>query len=277
MEQRTRELYLELLEKTLTYSFWDEPPVPFERIYARRKMRWRLFGAVLTRFLAAFDLRAVRPSRVREEDRLAGRVWPALAHTMVGRTRLRNVRTCVETVLREGVPGDLLEAGVWRGGTCIFMKGVLEAHGVHDRSLYVADSFAGLPPPDDERYPADRGDRLHAEDFLRASRDEVEDNFRAFGLLDDRVVFLDGWFRDTLRAAEIEALAILRLDADMYGSTMEALDPLYPRLSPGGFCIVDDYDLEACRRAVDDFRAARSIDEPLVPIDRNGVYWRKGT
>lgn len=107
--------------------------------------------------------------------------------------------------------------------------------------------------------------------------DEVRESFRRYDLLDDRVAFLPGWFRDTLPGAPIEHLAVLRVDADMYGSTMGALEALYPRLSPGGFAIVDDYGaVAACRAAVDDFRARAGIAEELVEIDWTGVYWRRG-
>ena len=77
--------------------------------------------------------------------RVEGRDWPARAHTMIGLKRLANVRECVERVLADNVPGDLIETGVWRGGTTIFMRAILKVHGVTDRLVWVADSFAGLP------------------------------------------------------------------------------------------------------------------------------------
>ena len=83
---------------------------------------------------------------------------------------------------------------------------------------------------------------------------EVRRNFERYGLLDDQVVFLKGWFKDTLPKADIGALSILRLDGDMYQSTMDALNALYPRVSPGGYCIIDDYALPNCQKAVDEFR-----------------------
>ena len=98
----------------------------------------------------------------------------------------------------------------------------------------------------------------------------------AYGLLDDQVVFLRGWFKDTLPAAPISALSVLRLDGDMYASTMDALSALYPKLAPGGFCIVDDYGaIEACRQAVTDYRNAHGIAAEMVPVDWTAVYWRK--
>ena len=79
--------------------------------------------------------------------RLTGKDWPAVAPTMIGMARIDNLQHCVESVLEDNIPGDLIETGVWRGGACIFMRGLLKAHGVTDRRVWVADSFRGLPPP----------------------------------------------------------------------------------------------------------------------------------
>jgi len=153
---------------------------------------------------------------------------------------------------------------------------VLEAHGDDTRTVWVADSFRGLPPPNVVDYPADADDLHHIVTGLRVGVDAVKANFRRYGLLDDHVQFLEGWFKDTLPAAPIDRLAVMRLDGDMYESTMQALDALYPKLSPGGYCIIDDYVLKGCRRAVDEFRERHRISEPLQFIDWTGVYWRKG-
>jgi O-methyltransferase len=211
-----------------------------------------------------------------ESIRTEGLDWPARAHTMIGLKRLANVRDCVTSILAEGVPGDLIETGAWRGGTTIFMRAILKAHGVADRTVWVADSFAGLPPPDAARYPRDAGDRLHEFPQLAVTLERVRDNFRRYGLLDEQVRFLPGWFRDTLPAAPIERLAVLRLDGDLYESTIQALEGLYDRLSVGGYVIVDDYgNVAGCRQAVHDFRDARGIKDPIRSIDWAGVYWRR--
>jgi O-methyltransferase len=210
-----------------------------------------------------------------EPVRAEGLDWPIRAHTMIGLKRLANVRACVEDVLAEGVPGDLIETGAWRGGTTIFMRAILKAHGITDRTVWVADSFAGLPPPDPARYPRDAGGRLHEFAQLAVTPERVRDNFRRYGLLDDQVRFLPGWFKDTLHNAPIEQISVLRLDGDLYESTIQALDGLYPRLSPGGFCIIDDYNLPYCRQAVADYREKHGITSEIVDIDGSGVLWRK--
>lgn len=112
-------------------------------------------------------------------------------------------------------------------------------------------------------------------DVLGVSRDQVEENFRRYGLLDSQVRFLEGWFSETLPTAPIRALAVLRLDGDLYKSTMDVLTHLYPKVTPGGYVIIDDFDIAACRQAVKDYRAAHEIDDEICPIDDNGVFWRK--
>ncbi len=203
-----------------------------------------------------------------------GHYWPARAHTMIGRRRLRNFRTAIETIIADRIPGDILEAGVWRGGASIYARGVLKAFGDERRKVYVADSFQGLPKPD-QRYPADQGDQHWNVDFLKISLEQVKANFSAYDLLDKQVIFIEGFFEETLPNAPIDALSVLRLDGDMYSSTIQVLDSLYKKVSPGGFVIVDDYNaLANCCAAVDDFRSAHGIEETMEPVDWTGVYWR---
>lgn len=206
---------------------------------------------------------------------LEGKYWPGRAHTMIGRQRLDNIQWTLEEIIQDDIQGDLIETGVWRGGATIFMRGFLKAYGITDRVVFAADSFDGLPPPD-SRYPADAGDTHHTVDYLKVSLDEVKDNFKRYGLLDEQVCFIEGFFQDTLPRAPVEKLALLRLDGDMYGSTIQALDALYEKVAPGGFVIVDDYGaIEGCKAAVDDFRAKHHIADSISRIDWTGVYWRK--
>lgn len=205
------------------------------------------------------------------------------AVTLLPLRRLDHLQSCVEDVIAHGVPGDLLEAGVWRGGAAILMRAVLQAQGVTDRVVWAADSFEGLPTPDADRFP--REARAHAGPVMRegfknlaADLDTVRGNFERFGLLDEQVRFLPGWFENTLPTAPIERLAVLRLDCDFHDSTRQVLVSLYDRLSVGGYLIVDDYGEDEwthCRQAVDDFRAERGITEPMVPVDRACWYWRR--
>ena len=265
------ERYLDLLKQCLNrYIFIDE------EVRDIRSLGWR---RPLLKALSTKGLRVVRTGGDRE-SREAGRDWPAHPHaeTMVGLRRLDNVQYCITQALRDGVAGDLIETGVWRGGTTIFMKAVLVALEDRTRKVWVADSFQGLPKPDADQYPADTGLDLTVHPELSASVDEVKANFARYGLLDDQVRFLVGWFKHTLAVAPIEHLAVMRLDGDMYESTMDALTALYPRLSVGGYVIIDDYNnayLEACRQAVSDFRAKENITEPMEEVDWTAVFWRR--
>jgi O-methyltransferase len=267
------ELYLSLLKRALTgslsrHEYRRVAPQP----WFKRQVYRALVAAVQKR-----GIEVVRKIPLDVEKRRQGLDWPEDAETMIGMERMDNLEFCVSDVLRRGVPGDLIETGVWRGGAAILMRGVLKAYGDSQRRVWVADSFQGLPHPDPQRFPSDAGDPHWTFTALAVSQDQVKDNFARYGLLDDQVQFLPGWFRDTLPTAPIEQLSILRIDGDMYESTIEALNFLFPKVAPGGYVIIDDYGcLPACRAAVDDYRSEHEITEALQTIDWTGVYWKSG-
>lgn len=274
MAQRTAsDLYLDLMASVLTrYGFEGTNTTVSVSNRSYAGYLWDM----LRDELGGGSVRLVKRGEFDAAKRVDGRDWPVDAETMIGLRRLANVRTCVEDVLADGVPGDLIETGAWRGGSTIYMRAILAAHQVTDRVVWVADSFQGLPKPDAERYPEDAGDQHYTKNELAVSQEQVRENFERYNLLDEQVRFLPGWFEDTLPNAPIENLALLRLDGDMYGSTMVALDSLYDKVSSGGFIIVDDFGaVPACARAVEDFRSSRGITEPIDKIDWTGVFWRK--
>ncbi|MGO9158917.1 TylF/MycF/NovP-related O-methyltransferase [Mycobacterium sp.] len=238
---------------------------------------WSLRRRLLLKTANAISARRNGASLFDQRKRELGLDWPAEAETMIGMQRLTSLQHCVETVLAEDIPGDLIECGVWRGGACILMRAVLAAYGDSTRCMWLADSFEGVPRSDPANYAADKGIRAElAAGILGVPEAEVRANFERYGLLDDRVRFLPGWFKDTLHDAPIDRLAVLRLDGDLYESTIQALDALYPRLSPGGFCIIDDYQaVKACEQAVTDYRAKHGISAEIADIDGTGVLWRK--
>jgi O-methyltransferase len=265
----SKQIYLELMKKALSCALYegmdgtDWTPRGF----------WR---RSLLKLCVPAGIRMLRPAE--GAARSDGSDWPSMAQTMIGLKRLDNLQFCVEQVLADRVPGDLIETGVWRGGSTIFMRAILQAHEVTDRQVWVADSFEGLPKPDAQKYPADSGDVHHLYANLAVSLEQVQANFRRYGLLDDQVRFLKGWFRDTLPKAPIKKLALVRLDGDMYESTMDGIVNLYPKLSPGGFLIVDDYGaVPACKQAIHDYRDRNGIQDEIHTIDWTGVYWRRST
>lgn len=205
------------------------------------------------------------------------------ALTMVPLVRLDSLQRCAVDVIERQVPGDFIETGVWRGGVTILMCAILAVYSAADRRVWVADSFEGLPEPDAEKYPIE-ADTHHGKvmssvyDHFAVGLDQVKENFARFGFLDDRVCFLKGWFKNTLPSADISQIAIMRLDGDYYESTLDALVHLYPKLSPGGYAIIDDYGEDTwtyCRRAVDDYREREGLRQPLVRVDSKCFYWKK--
>lgn len=275
LDNTASRLYLDLIKKCLTFYIWGETLQPVI-ITGYRSRPKRLAVRIAARWLSQQGIHIYHQMPFDPQIREDGKDHPALAHTMIGLKRLNNLQECVETVIREEIPGDLIETGVWRGGAVIFMRAILKAYGVLNRMVWAADSFEGLPQPDPDKYPEDRGDVHHLWSHLAVSLEEVKENFAKYDLLDDQVRFLKGWFKDTLPAAPIKQLAVLRLDGDMYESTMDALVSLYPKLSIGGYLIVDDYGyIASCRQAVHDYRDAHGIDDEIRWIDSDGVYWRR--
>jgi hypothetical protein len=265
------ELYLDLLKKCLSRYIFGEQYRP---LTGRNRIARAAVGAVHGVLRpAGFEL--VRHSQFDSAMRAAGIDIPADAETMIGLSRLNHLQDCVTEVISEGVPGDLIETGVWRGGACILMRAVLKAYGETGRTVWLADSFEGLPEPNRTRYPAETDEGL-VRGLFSAGLEQVQENFRRYGLLDSQVRFLPGWFRDTLPHAPFSRLALMRLDGDLYESTMDALVNLYPRLSVGGYVIIDDYFLACCRAAVDDFRARENVRETLLRTEDNmGAYWKR--
>ncbi|MFD0417085.1 TylF/MycF family methyltransferase [Streptomyces sp. NPDC127108] len=257
MLTHSRDLYLDLMKKVVTNTIYQDN--------AHGWVRNKDFDAGLPSIEYDDELRA------------GGRDIPRVAHTMIGGKRLDNLHACVEQVLSDDIPGDLIETGVWRGGATIFMRAVLKAYDIKDRTVWVADSFEGIPKGDPVRYPGDDLAPLYRfNDVFGVSRTIVEENFRRYGLLDDQVRFLPGYFRDTLPDAPVESLAVLRMDGDLFESTMDALVHLYPKLSVGGYVIVDDYRaLPPCRVAVYQYRREHGITDPIEEIDGVGVFWRR--
>jgi O-methyltransferase len=269
----SQSMYLDLLKKCLTFYLWGESA---EIVDSARALPFGInfiFNAFIT-YLKKHNLQLMKKFEFDPEKRAKGQDWPPLADTMIGLKRLDNLQYCIETVLENNVPGDLIETGVWRGGGSIFMRGVLKAYGSTDRTVWVADSFEGLPPPDVEKYPQDAGDIHHELKYLAVPIETVKANFARYDLLDDNVKFLKGWFKDTLPGAPIDKLALIRLDGDMYESTMDGLVNLYPKLSSGGYIIVDDYCLKGCREAVHDYRGKNGITDEIIDIDGTGAFWR---
>jgi hypothetical protein len=240
--RRLRAAYLDLMRDSLTGRLNEDPPLPASKVEGYKP-----------------------------EYREQGWDWPSKAPSMIGSLRMENVRRECERVIHENVPGDFVETGVWRGGAAIMMRAVLSAHGVADRRVFAADTFEGFP----EQTEADANFTVGGVSDFAVPLEEVQANFARYGLLDDQVVFLKGLFAETLPAAQVQQIAVLRLDGDLYESTRDGL-ALYDKLSSGGTLIADDYFLfEGQRKAIDELRSARGIADPIMRIDHFGGFWIK--
>jgi O-methyltransferase len=226
----------------------------------------RLLGQCLTRDLFA------DPGG--QHDRAVGGGGDAVhGETMIGTLRLDNIGDCISAALADGIPGDLMEAGAWRGGAAIFMRAALAAQGDQERRVFVADSFAGMPHSD---HPQDAIAASFgvAPGLLAVTEDAVRANFTRYGMLDDRVVMVPGWFGESLPGPAGQ-LAVLHVDCDLYQSTADVLTAMYPLVSPGGFVIVDDYGaMPFCRVAVDEFRQQHAVAGELQHAGDTAVWWR---
>jgi O-methyltransferase len=268
-------LYIDLLKKMLT-DYHRIGSIEYKPLKSNHNNIFYKTLIAFDRILRRKDFAICKAQFSTLSARMEGKDWPANADTMIGLKRLENIEYCVNKIIEDNIPGDLIETGVWRGGASIFMKALLKVNNIEDRFLWLADSFEGLPKPDEDKYTADKGDKHHTWSELAISIDTVKSNFQKYGLLDDNVKFLKGWFKDTLPSAPVEKLALLRLDGDMYESTMDGLTNLYHKLSVGGFIIVDDWGaVPGCQRAVIEFREKYRITENIEIIDWTGVYWRK--
>jgi hypothetical protein len=195
-----------------------------------------------------------------EDNRLTLLPWAALEH----------LHFAIKDTIERGIEGDFIETGVWAGGACILAKSIYNEISP-DRKVYVADSFEGLPKPDGT-FPQDNGDTHYLDPMLSVSLEKVTENFNKFGLVDKNLIFVKGWFKDTIPNLKVDKLSILRLDGDMYESTIQVLDGLYDKLSVGGYLIIDDFYHNNCAEAIHDFRTKHGIISEIVKVDKNAGY-----
>jgi O-methyltransferase len=202
------------------------------------------------------------------------------AYTMTSVERMYALYGAIHHVIRAGIPGELVECGVWRGGSSMMAALVLMQLGDSERRLYLYDTFAGMPEPGELDIDA-RGQSAHPtwqtaqrqdiNEWCYSSLTEVRENLLSTGLPTERLHLVEGLVEETIPATAPERIAVLRLDTDWYESTRHELEHLYPRLSPGGVLIIDDYGHWAGARAAVDRYFAKSVKPPLLHrIDNTG-------
>jgi hypothetical protein len=207
--------------------------------------------------------------------------WEAVRpYTMTSPERTVGLTRAVEYVCGGGIPGDIVECGVWRGGSMMAVARALLALGDTGRTLHLFDTFDGMPPPadvDKDLWGNAAAARLSAEDrgtswtWAVAQFEDVQRNIETTRYPADRLHFVRGRVEETIPAGAPERIALLRLDTDWYESTRHELEHLFPRLSPGGVLIIDDYGhWEGARRAVDEYFSGRRPPMLLNRLDYTG-------
>ena len=194
-------------------------------------------------------------------------------YTMTGTERIHALINAVRHVVRNHIPGDFVECGVWKGGSVMAMALTLLQLGQRDRSLYLFDTFAGMTPPSDRDVDYQGQQAFTIFDAVRceASQAEVENALFSTGYDRDKIYFVNGPVEDTIPAHAPELIALLRLDTDWYESTQHELLHLFPRLARGGVIIIDDYGhWRGARQAVDEYMAENQIPLLLHRIDYTG-------
>jgi O-methyltransferase len=199
--------------------------------------------------------------------------------TMTSVERLYSVYKAVEYLAKAKIPGDILECGVWRGGSCMLIALSLLFFEDRERRILLFDTFEGHPRPDLEKDIDLWGNKAvvdwdnsksdgESSDWGFASIEEVRANLATTGYPEAKLAFIKGKVEDTLADNIPDRLALLRLDTDWYESTRVALVHLYPRLVPGGVLIVDDYGhYQGQRQAVDEYFSSTGQHLLLHRID----------
>jgi O-methyltransferase len=276
--------FLSQLE-SLSHLTQIENDFPTTSIAARDLYLQALFNFLMGDYLGIFE-RSVQTTLQHQENKLAvspvnsefrqqGLDWPLFGMTMTGRIRMATMKTIVEEVISNQIPGDVIETGVWRGGLSIFMRGILIASNESHRKSYVCDSFAGLPSSqlkDDSHLQWDQTP------YLEISDEHVMKNFISAGIIDPEIIFVKGFFSHSMKPLSqlITQLSILRLDGDMYESTVDVLYHLYDKLSIGGYVYIDDYSPHfPARAACEHFFQVHDFLPKIIEPDSLSGYWKK--
>merc|ERR1712194_78759 len=225
-------------------------------------------GIVLEVSLHPQDDHSTLAKKFDREIRIKAGDWTNAGDTMVGCKRIDTIFHLLNIVTKLDIKGDYIETGVWRGGASVFAKAaltVLEPDST--RVFYVCDSFRGLPPGDKKLDNGDIGWDNY--DYLEVAPDTVANNFIKYGVLDSNVVFVKGFFNETMPplSKNIQMLSVMRLDGDMYESTVDVLYHLYDKLSIGGYVIMDDWFGFPASVAGEDFFKVHGINPKIVDVD----------
>ncbi len=237
-----------------------------------------LIGKTLCLGRAAFDIMLLlvrKPSkRTIHLARLILQVIPR--HTMLSPNRLINLYDLVQKANTLNLPGDIVECGVWNGGSAVIMGVACREDEIYFkvRNLWLFDSFQGLPRP-----KARDGKRERDSYFEGWTKGDIKNVVKVFNKLDvplENVKIIPGWFNSTLSANSINTIAVLHIDADWYESVKMVLEELYDKIVPGGFIVLDDYwTWQGCKKAFEDYIKENKIEGIVMKKVDKSVYFQK--
>ncbi|CAH1798105.1 unnamed protein product [Owenia fusiformis] len=269
--------------KVAVPTFVQQTPAGHQNLKSLRDIYLKTLKVTLTGY--AFKSKSIKVGAgeiaignqaMNDDARKRGADWPSVGYTMIGTIGLENVQELLEHVIQDGVPGDFLEAGVWRGGASMFAKAIMNSYNQQNRQTWVCDSFEGLPPATQAK-DNDHWSKMKA---LAVSKEIVRGHFDEFFLLDETVHFIQGYFvyslpclRKTLTERN-NKIAVLRADGDMYESLMDILFNLYEFVPVGGYIIIDDWGIQVAKKAVQEFRAMHDIKSTIFPFRGISMYWK---
>jgi cephalosporin hydroxylase len=269
---RANDRYLDLLRSTLLDQPYLENELRIEYLLGRAKDQAPV-NADLLRAPASFlrkDLQRLEQAREVGQSTAGSDPTAYFPYTAMGAVKLRYLDQALRTVRDESVEGDFVECEPGRGGGGVYMRGFLEANEMPERQVWVAGTFRSSPVDAAQRPLTDGG----VADLL-ADLNNVRDAYARFGVLDDRVRFLQGALDSTLADAPIETIAVVWIGGSLGAETGVVLEQLYGRLAEGGYVIVEDASSIECQQAIERFRRARRITNPLERVGWSGAAWRK--
>jgi len=253
-----------------------------QSVKARVRYRASIFAATISFFSLYYrnlighylqNVQISHPRSLLRSFRMMRLVYRVRGYTAVFVPRLVALYKLSEEINQRSVPGDIVECGVYNGGSAAIMASLCEKSPI-SRNVWLFDSFEGLPKPSDkdgEEAPAYEG-------WCHGDLSKVKEVLRKLRIPESRVHIVKGWFQDTFPSAQIRDIAILHIDADWYESVKLCLEKFYDSVQPGGYIILDDYgDWEGCRIATDEFLKKRALDVKLIQVDYTGFYFQKTT
>ena len=211
-------------------------------------------------------------------------------YSMLSLEGLENIEMCTDIILKNNIIGDFVECGVWRGGTGIIIKKLLQKYNNNEKKIYLLDSYEGMENLEKSNtitekdkldqicsYILNDVEQYFGKKLIETNYDEVKNNLIYFDCFDKNVILLKGWFNDQFPFDNINTISLLRLDCDYYYPTKICLEKLYKKVSKGGFIILDEYYLEFMgeKNAVDEFRSKYNITNKIIPVNNNIAYWIK--